>query len=132
MGTGLLAEAGGITSVLQGKVLGLKPLVTVEGADRLLGGLSHTKISIFVVISVTKGTEATHSNQVLVGLVTGNLVELLVELGKLGSLGHLVPEHELGSLERSVLSLGQELEAVVDDSPAAMSTYVRMPKGDPS
>ena len=39
--TGLLAEAGGITSVLQGEVLGLEPLIAVEGADGLLGGLPH-------------------------------------------------------------------------------------------
>lgn len=117
MGTGLLAEASGITGVLQGEVLGLEPLVAVEGGDGLLGGLLHThnSISISVVIPVTKGAGATHSNQVLVGLVTGNLIELLVELGKLGSLGHLFPEHELGSLEGSVLPLGEELEAVVDD-----------------
>lgn len=72
--------------------------------------------SLIIVIVAEKGSRIqTHSNKVLVGLVTGDLVELLVELGKLGRLGHLVPEHELGSLEGGVLSLGEELEAVVDN-----------------
>jgi hypothetical protein len=60
--TGLLAEAGGITSVLQGEVLGLEPLVAVEGADGLLGGLLHIDISIiFVIILVTR--KPGHSQQ---------------------------------------------------------------------
>ena len=95
MGTGLLAEAGRVTGVLQGEITGLQPLIAVEGADRLLGGC----------------------NKVLVGLVAGDLVELLIELGELGRLGHLLSKHELGRLKRNVVLVRQELEAVVNQSP---------------
>lgn len=40
----LLAEAGRVAGVLEGQVLGLEPLVAVEGGDGLLGGLLHIRV----------------------------------------------------------------------------------------
>ena len=59
----------------------------------------------------------TYSNQILVCLVTSDLVQFLIELGELSSLCHLVPKHELRRLQRGVVPLGQELETVVDAGP---------------
>lgn len=38
-------------------------------------------------------------------------------LGKLRGLRHLIPEHELGSLQRNIISLMQEFKTVVDNGP---------------
>lgn len=56
---GLLAEAGRVAGVLEGKVLGLEPLVAVEGGDGLLGGLLlHVDISILVISLFINGVGA--------------------------------------------------------------------------
>lgn len=94
VGTGLTTVTGGESSVRDGEVLLLEPLVGVESGNRLLRG----------------------GDKVLVvgGVTVNYLVKLLVELLKLGSLGHHVLEHELGGLERNVSLAGEELETVVD------------------
>lgn len=66
------------------------------------------------------GNRETYGDQVLVCLVTSDLVQLLVELRELGGLCHLLSKHELWGLERCVVFVGQELEAVVNDSPGKL------------
>lgn len=102
--SGLLAEAGRVTGVLDGQLLLglLEPFVGVEGGDGLLRG----------------------GDQVHVLVVASNLVELLVELGKLSSLGHGLLLHEVRGLELPVLALAQERETVVDKSHVKLNTGI--------
>lgn len=102
--TGLLAEAGRVAGVLDGQLLLglLEPLVGVEGRDGLLRG----------------------GDQVHVLVVASDLVELLVELGKLGSLGHGLLLHEVRGLELLVLALAQEGKAIVDKSHVELNTGI--------
>ena len=94
VGASLSAVAGGESGVLDWELLRHDPLVCMESRDWLLRG----------------------GNEILVvdGVSVLNLVKLLVEVLKLGGLGHVVLQHELWSLESSVSSGVQELKAVVD------------------
>lgn len=96
VGASLSAIAGGKSGVLDRELLWHDPLVGVESRDWLLRC----------------------GNEVLVvdGISVLDLVKLLVEILKLGGLGHIVLQHELWSLESSVSSGVQELETVVDHS----------------
>lgn len=57
------------------------------------------------------------SNQVLVILhvTIDNFIQLLIELFKLCGLAHVILQHELRGLERSIASLCQKLQAVIDE-----------------
>ena len=41
-------------------------------------------------------------------------------LRQLGGLRHLIPEHELGGLQRDVFPVVQKLQTIVDDSPESL------------
>lgn len=90
----LSAVAGGESGVLDWELLWHDPLVGVESRYWLLR--SGNEVLVVDSISVL------------------DLVKLLVEILKLGGLGHVVLQHELWSLEGSVSSGVQELETVVD------------------
>jgi hypothetical protein len=80
----LLSEASAVTTVLDGELSGLDPLIGVEGGERLLAGRNQVSIRLGGCRTLR------------------NAVQLLVKLGELRSLGHLVAvEHERG-LVRSV------------------------------
>ena len=67
----------------------------MEGRDWLLRGCDE----ILVILAVT----------------INHLVQLLVKLFQLGCLGHILLQHELGRLQRSVSPLGKKFETVVDE-----------------
>lgn len=83
----------GISS-LDWEILGDEPLVCMVGRNGLLR----------------------RGNKVLVVLriAIDYLVKLFVKIFELGCLGHEVLQHELGSLERAISSLREELQTVVD------------------
>lgn len=104
VGTGLLTEAGRVTGVLDGQLFFglLEPLVGVEGRDRLLRG----------------------GNQVHILVLAVDLVQLLVELRKLGSLSHGLLLHEVRGLELGVVALAQERKSIVDQGHIELNTGV--------
>ena len=53
---------------------------------------------------------------VILGIAVHNLVQFLVKLLKLSSLPHVFFEHELGALKWRISALGEEFEAIVDES----------------
>ncbi len=65
-------------SLLQGELLGLEPLVAVVGRNGLLRGLPRRLESGRGDYKST-GRSQTYGNKVLVGLISGDLVQLLVE-----------------------------------------------------
>lgn len=80
----LLSEASAVTTVLDGELSGLDPLIGVEGGEGLLAGRDQVSIRLGGCRTLR------------------NAVQLLIKLGELRSLGHLVAvEHERG-LVRSV------------------------------
>ena len=84
-------------ALLDGKILILEPLAVVQGRQRLLGSGNQVLISRLV-------------------FALGDLVEFLVELLQLSSLGHEIAKHELRGLVGSVALVEQEFETVVDQS----------------
>jgi len=102
--TGLLTETGRVTSILDRELLLglLEPLVSVEGRDGLLRG----------------------GNQVHILVLASDLVQLLVELGKLSGLGHGLLLHEVRGLKLGVVALTQEAETVVDKSHVQLNTGI--------
>lgn len=93
----LFPEVGRVPSVLDGQVCGAEPLLRVQGGDGLLGGGDEVLVCLGLVLAL------------------GDLVQLVVEVGQLGCLGHLVAEHEERRLVGGVALVEEELEAVVDE-----------------
>lgn len=83
-------------SILDREILRKEPFVGVKGGNRLFGGCNQ----IFIVLCVP----------------VHYLVQLLVELFELCSLGHVILQHKLRSLQGSVTPGGQKFEAIVDQS----------------
>lgn len=95
MCTGLSPVTSRESSILQWQVGLLEPLVRMEGGD----GLLRRGNEVFVIL----------------GWAVGDLVQLVVELFQLRSLGHHILQHELRRLQRRVAPTVQELQAVVDE-----------------
>jgi hypothetical protein len=64
---------------LQWELFGLDPFVAVICADRLLGGLGQSASYPGTFHCISTGSGETYGNQILVGLVTSDLVQLLVK-----------------------------------------------------
>lgn len=91
--TGLFPEACAVSGISQWQVLRQQPLICVVYGDGLLRS----------------------GDEVFVCLTVNNLVQLLVELLQLGSLGHLIFEQEKRRLQRHKALAAEELETKVDD-----------------
>ena len=92
----LLTEASGDTTIAEGEVSWLDPLLHVHGRDGLLGG--GNQIERLRVISAL------------------NLIEIFAEVRKLASLLHNCLLHEVGRLNVSVPTLVQLRKTEVDQS----------------
>lgn len=93
---GLLSEASAVTSVLDGKIFLLEPLALVESGEGLLGGCDQVLVRLLLTI-------------------VGDLVQLLIELLELSSLGHSLTQHEERRLVGLVALAEQKLETIVDE-----------------
>ena len=94
VGTSFFSEASRVTTIAQRQVLAFNDAVQVEGAERLFRSGNQIQVTVVVVAS--------------------DFVELFIVLFQLSNLVHNISLHEEWGLNSSVLSLAQELQAVVD------------------
>lgn len=100
--TGLLSEAGGESSELDWELLGVEPFSSEVTRNWLFRGSN--QIEIFIT------------------LVSGDLVELLIEISKLCGFSHNALLHEEWGLNWGIAFLVEELHAVVDECHVEEST----------
>lgn len=123
-GAGFFAETGRVAGILDGKlgVGGFEPFVGVEGGDGLFGGGDE----VFFVFA---------GDDLVFGWLTNeergeeredtHLVKLLVELVKLGSLGHLILVHHERRLDLLVSAFTEEVKAISDQCLVEIDTVIR-------
>lgn len=115
VGSGLLSEAGGESSVLEHfTLLEIKPLFSVEGGDGLLGGGNKIVFSIFLV-----GIDCLLVFFLFLVLVSSDdsylgddFVELLIEVRELAGFSHDILLHEEGWLDCIVTSIDEEFHSI--------------------
>mmetsp|Transcript_31272 Transcript_31272/g.37217 ORF Transcript_31272/g.37217 Transcript_31272/m.37217 type:complete len:279 (-) Transcript_31272:540-1376(-) len=97
--TGLLPKTGGNTPVPYGQRLLLDPIIHVIRTNRLFGGSNEVFLTFTLRII----------------RLTGDFVQLLVEILQLGEGGHNLLLHKVGWLEDIVSAFAEEGNGVVDD-----------------